>query len=107
MYPASTIPTTDNVAENQTDQFGSGSRGRSCGPRLRQKRTCCQAAIATAAEPKSTRPTPMSVEPGWALAAGSCRKICRNKPNRATTNPRPITVIPVRTQASSVRSAAK
>ena len=80
MYPASTSPTIESIPENQTDQFGSGSRGKSAGRRVRQKRVCCQAASATAAEPNTTSPTPMYVEPGLLVGFGFCRRSLQEQP---------------------------
>gem|GEM_PF-4985504 len=59
-------------------------------------------------EPSNTNPVPITVEPVIeGVVAGGFRAIARNRPNRATRNPRPIMAIPVRNQASNVRSAAK
>lgn len=82
--------------------------GNCSGSSVRQNRRCCQAAAAIVTAPSATKPVPIMTEPvnrgGTSARVDIVR---RNKPKRATTNPMPITAMPVRNHANSVRSDAK
>ena len=66
------------------------------------------ASVTDGAGNTSTTPIHCDTAPWWCGKSGrTAANSRRNSPNRATTNPKPISDRPVRTQASSVRSAAR
>ncbi len=86
--------------------------GHSGSPRRRRciARACWIGAVTFTSTPMSTSPTPNHSDrpPSCGTSITSCAAATslRNNPNRATTNPNPISASPVLIHANNVRSAA-